>query len=595
MSLYCCRRDGERRKFINARYKILLWQMLGEAPIVTAGKACSIAMLSTVYALAETPKTLPSGTFVVECAEDQLQRTGLAVSCVFTATLALLVGLALSRVPGLCAGVPGQVLAELVAWTTNACFQVIRSALAGTADNLAAVSQTGQHNNAATASGSGANATNTTNASSSQTAFKPNPLTRVFAGLAITATTVVALAVWRRPFQWQEQDTRETEQAAERAGEEDGSEGSGGGSVGSGGGADAGDGARQPPRVHTSVVDALQGAACASASASEQSSAARRQRQAKLPVSQLFAKAMALSAAYELAQGILPYVGQGGIALHYLSVAVAARWRSSTTCSTAGRDVGASAGRAVGAHGACAHSARLLWLTAVGVCGQVLTLLSAFACAEAINATINPNGITYEATYSTARVLATIAAFAYTLFTAWWSLRWMARRLDRQDRGEAEQRHPVDKLSDRVRNLLTYGQCAAPPAHVQSAYTAVFVESNNVAVGWAFERMCGVWICGITSLNISSKGDKTSKAGLGLTTVLLVWAYSTLLSCGMLRRSKATAARRAAWCDKLYALRMDPDAHDSDSDENAGVSMAQIRGGTHNPSVSGVLLRTRFG
>ena len=58
MSLYCCRRDGERRKLINARYKILLWQMLGEAPIVTAGKACSIAMLSTVYALAETPKNL---------------------------------------------------------------------------------------------------------------------------------------------------------------------------------------------------------------------------------------------------------------------------------------------------------------------------------------------------------------------------------------------------------------------------------------------------------------------------------------------------------------------------------------------------------
>ena len=230
------------------------------------------------------------------------------------------------------------------------------------------------------------------------------------------------------------------------------------------------------------------------------------------------------------------------------------------------------------------------------VCGQVLMLLSAFTCAEAINATVNPKGVTYEATYSAARVEAAVGAFFYTLFTAWWSLRWMARRLDQQDSG-AQTGVVYNLVTRRLRllrvvyNLVTFGQCE-PTDQMQSAYTAVFVESNNVAVGWAFERMCAMWMCGIVSWNISSTGDKAVKAGLGLTTLLVTWAYSIVLSCGMLKRHKKTAARRDHWCDKLYSLRTDPEAHDSDLDERAGISMAQARGG--NSSVSGTLLRTRF-
>ena len=156
----CCRRDGERRKFINARYKILLWQMLEEAPIVTAGKACSIALLSTVYAAAGPSKALPSGSFVVECAEDQLQRIGLTVSCTFTAIFAVLVGLALNRVPGLCTRVPGRMLAEIVAWTTNACFQAITSSMTATGDGSTAAQQPILPNAAANTTSAAANSTN---------------------------------------------------------------------------------------------------------------------------------------------------------------------------------------------------------------------------------------------------------------------------------------------------------------------------------------------------------------------------------------------------------------------------------------------------
>ena len=150
---------------------------------------------------------------------------------------------------------------------------------------------------------------------------KKTPAARALAGLAIVAATVVTLSVCRRPFQLTEQGTRHEDQATEGSGTEDGD-----------GQRTDGSQQRRMQRVRKSVLAALRGTTVARAS--EQDSAMRHQQPATLPASQLFAQAMALSAAFELSQGILPFFGTGAVGLHFLSVAVAAWWRVSTKRSS---------------------------------------------------------------------------------------------------------------------------------------------------------------------------------------------------------------------------------------------------------------------
>merc|ERR1711871_1361470 len=196
------------------------------------------------------------------------------VSCTFTAIFAVLVGLALNRVPGLCTRVPGRILAEIVAWTTNACFQAITSSITATGDGSTAAQQPMLPNTAANTTSTAAN---TTIAPTSQEGEdKKTPAARALAGLAIVAATVVTLSVCRRPFQLTEQGTRHEDQATEGSGTEDGD-----------GQRTDGSQQRRMQRVRKSVLAALRGTTVARAS--EQDSAMRHQQPATLPASQLFA------------------------------------------------------------------------------------------------------------------------------------------------------------------------------------------------------------------------------------------------------------------------------------------------------------------